>query len=291
MIDWLQVALSALSLGASYALVALGFVLVLNATRAVNFAQGDLVVAGGFLAVALAPAIPVPGVLLVPVVLAAMAVLGLAIAGAAYLPLRNRPPTAVFLSTIAVGIILQNAVLRLAGPEPKRGPALVEAPAIEIAGSVLSVQSATAILVAAVLITLLHLFLSATQAGRRMRAAAQDPETARALGIRVLPYVLSSFALAAALAGAAGMLVANQFFLTPADGGAFMLKAYIAVVIGGWGRIWGAVLGALLIAVFETVVATLVSHLIAEALLYAGLLLILLLRPQGLLGEAEGRRA
>jgi branched-chain amino acid transport system permease protein len=124
-----------------------------------------------------------------------------------------------------------------------------------------------------------------------LRATAQDREMAAALGVRVNAMIALSFMLAAALAGAAGTLLANQFFVTPTAGGALILKAYIAVVIGGWGSLAGAVMGALLVGLFETVVAAAVSYTAASALLYAALLLIRLLRPQGLLGEAAGRRA
>lgn len=104
-------------------------------------------------------------------------------------------------------------------------------------------QSLSMIATAAVLVALMHLLLERTQLGRRLRASAQDPEIARASGIPVVRLIVVAFALAGALAGAAGLLVANQFFLSPADGANYMLKAYIAVVIGGWGRVWGAVLG------------------------------------------------
>ena len=289
--DLLQLLLSALSLGSTYALVALGFVLILNATNAVNFAQGELVVAGGFLAVALSPLIPVPGIVLLPLVMLGTGAIGLLLSAVAFLPLRRRPPAAVFISTIAFGIILQNSVLALSGPEPGTASALVASGSTMLGDTAIGWQSLSMVAAAAVLIGLLHLLLEWTQLGRRMRAAAQDPDIARALGIPVVPLIVVSFALAGALAGAAGLLVANQFFLTPSDGANYMLKAYIAVVIGGWGRLWGAVLGALLIALFESFVAAGASHLVAEALLYLALLGVLAFRPTGLLGEAAGRRA
>ncbi len=130
-----------------------------------------------------------------------------------------------------------------------------------------------------------------TRLGRQLRATAQDREMAAALGIRVNLMIALTFAIGAALAGAAGTLLANQFFLTPTEGGSLILKAYIAVVIGGWGSLEGAVLGALLIALFETVVAAALSYTAASALLYGTTLAILFLRPQGLFGEAAGRRA
>jgi len=120
-----QLLVEVLALGAAYALVALGFVLILNATGAVNFAQGDMVMAGGFAAVLLANTLPVPGLALLPALLVGMAVLGAVVAVVAYMPLRRRPPEAVFISTIALGIILQNVANRLFGAEPIAGERLV----------------------------------------------------------------------------------------------------------------------------------------------------------------------
>src|SRR5579859_2581655 len=122
MVTLLQLALNGLALGAAYALVALGFVLVLNATGAVNFAQGDLVMAGGYAAAVLAAQLPLPGLALLPITIGGMALLGLAVAALGYFPLMQRPTTAVFVSTIAIGLVLQNAVLALFGPEPRGAP-------------------------------------------------------------------------------------------------------------------------------------------------------------------------
>lgn len=286
-----QLLVNAAALGAAYALVALGFVLVINATGAVNFAHGDLVMAGGFLSVALTGVLPLPGIVLLPAAAALMALVGLALSATAYLPLRDRPPVAVFISTIAVGVMLQNGANAIFGAAPRGGPPLAGDGALSLGGLVLDRQSAAVITVGAVLLVGIHLLLAHTQLGRRMRATAQDPEMARALGIRTGRMVALTFALAAALAGAAGLLLSNRYFVTPGEGGSLMLKAYIAVVIGGWGRIGGAVIGALLIALFESVIAAFLSQPVAEAALYAVLLIVLFARPGGLLGEVEGRRA
>ena len=287
----LQLLINGIALGAAYALVALGFVLVLNATAAVNFAQGDLVMAGGLLGVALAPIIPLPGIALLPVVLVLMAALGLALALAAYLPLRGRPPVSVFISTIAVGIILQNGASVLFGPEPRAAPALLSGGTIQIGGLVVAEQSLAIIVVAALLIAGQQWLFGRTQLGRRLRATAQDPEMARACGVPVTAMILVTFALGTAYAGAAGLLLANRYFVTPTAGGDLILKAYIAVTIGGWGSVPGAVVGALLIALFEVGVSSVLSYPVALGLLYATLLVILVARPQGLFGEAARRRA
>lgn len=287
----LQLAINGSALGAAYALVALGFVLILNATAAVNFSQGDLVAAGGFLSVTLAGHLPVPGVLLLPLVAMLMAVLGLAVSAVAYWPLRDRPPVAVFISTIALGIVIQNGLNGLFGAEPRAAPPLIGGGYLEFLGMAIARQSLAIVGVAAFLISGTHLLLSHTQFGRRLRATAQDREAAAALGINVGAMVALTFALATALAGVAGVLLANQFFVTPTHGTDFIVKAYIAVVIGGWGRLGGAVAGAMIVALFETVVAAYADYAVAAGLLYAALLAILVLRPQGLFGETGGRRA
>jgi branched-chain amino acid transport system permease protein len=287
----LQLLISGLALGAAYALVALGFVLVLNASRAVNFAHGDLVAAGGFVTVALASLLPLPAILLLPAVLAIMAAIGLGIAALAYFPLSRRPPAALFVSTIAVGLIIRNTLDALFGAAPRAGPPLLGAGAMEFGPTAISRQSLAIIAAAALLVALLWALLAKTRTGKRLRASAEDPEMARALGVPVARMVALAFALAAALAGAAGLLLANQFFVTPEDGGALMLKAYVAAALGGWGRLAGAVAGALGIALFEVGVAALLSYPVAEALLYATALAILALRPHGLFPEHAGQRA
>jgi branched-chain amino acid transport system permease protein len=286
-----QIALNALALGSAYALVAIGFVLVLNATTAVNFAHGEGVVAGGFAAVALAillpPDIPIPGLLLLPGVLLVTALLGLAIGALAYLPIRKRPPISVFVSTIAVGIIIANGLNATFGAAPRTAPPLIGVGTIEFLGASLSRQSLAIIGITTVLMSGLAMVLQRTQLGRQFRACAQDPEMARALGIRLTRITMISFALGTAFAGAAGLLLAHQFFISPSDGGTLILKAYIAVVIGGWGSLRGAAAGAMLIAFFEVGVATFSSQPLAEGLLYIAVLLVLFFRPQGLFGEPQ----
>jgi branched-chain amino acid transport system permease protein len=301
-----QLLVEVLALGAAYALVALGFVLILNATGAVNFAQGDLVMAGGFGAVLLANTLHVPGLVLLPVLLAGMALLGAVVALLAYMPLRRQPAEAVFISTIAVGIILQNVANRLFGAEPIAAPPLLGGGRVRFAGVNASVQSLAIIGVAALLIAALYVLFTHTQIGRRLRATAQDREVAMAIGIPVDRMIAGTFAVGAALAGAAGLLLSSAFFVTPTAGADYMVKAYIAVVIGGWGSIQGAVAGALLIGAFEVLYPslpllipallqmpssdTVFSQTTSTIVLDVAVLLILVARPQGLFGEAVRTR-
>ena len=300
-----QLLVNGVALGAAYALCALGFVLIVNATGAVNFAQGDMVMVGGLAAVALAALLDVPGIVLLPLVVLLTAALGLAFSAIAYFPLRARPAVSVFISTIGVGIMLQNAAIAGFGPEPRTGPSLLGGGTIRLGGIILSLQSLAIVVVAAALLLAQHILFNRTRLGIEMRATAQDREMAAALGIRVNAMIALTFALATALAGGAGVLLANAYFVTPTDGGNYMLKAYIAATIGGWGSLPGAVAGALLIAVFEVLFpslpllvpgldgapAWLFSQTSATVILYLALLMILMVRPQGLFGEAAQRRA
>lgn len=289
-----QLLINSVALGAAYALVALGFVLVLNATTAVNFAHGETVVAGGFLAIALASLVAnasIPGIALLPLVLIGMAAFGLVIAWLVYVPLRHQPPVTIFISTIAFGIIVSNSLNAVFGAAPHAAPPLFGGDQVTLGTLVIGEQALSTIAVAGLLLIATGLLLTRTQLGRRLRACAQDSEMARAIGINLTAMTALAFALATALAGAAGLLLANQFFVTAHDGSGFMLKAYIAVVIGGWGSLRGAAAGALLIAMFEVFVAAALSQPVAEAALYLALFAVLVFRPQGLFGEAAQRRA
>ncbi|NLZ42709.1 MAG: branched-chain amino acid ABC transporter permease, partial [Comamonadaceae bacterium] len=295
---------NALALGASYALLALGFVLILNATASVNFAHGDMVMAGGYVGIALSSLLAVPGILLLPLVVLAMAVFGFLLSWLAYFPLRDRPPVSVFISTIALGIVLQNSSNAINGAEPRKGPALFADGSL-VMGPVVVGQQALAIIAAAtVLIVAQHMLLNRTSLGRKLRATAQDRQMAEAVGIRVNRMIALTFALGSGLAGAAGLMLANTFFVSPTDGTNYIIKAYIAVTIGGWGSLTGAVCGALIIAMFEVLLPSLpvlvrgidalspwmFTQTTSTILLYLCLLAIMFLRPQGLFGEAVQRR-
>ncbi len=301
----LQLLLNAVALGASYALLALGFVLILNATGAVNFTHGDIVMAGGYVAIGLHSYLGWPAAALLPIIVLVMAVGGLLFSLLAYFPLKNRPPVSVFISTIALGIVFQNTANALIGAEPMKGPPLLGEGQLGFAGMVISQQALGIIVVAAVLIGAQHLLLNHTGIGRRLRATAQDRAMAEAIGIRVNSMIALTFAIACALAGAAGLMLANTFFVSPTDGSNYILKAYIAVTIGGWGNLYGALCGAMLIALFEvlfpslpvlipqlkSIAPWLFTQTMSSIVLYIGLLAIMFFRPQGLFGEKVQKRA
>ena len=275
----------------AYALVALGFVLALNAAGAVNFAHGDLVVLGGAVAVFVGLWLGLPAALLLPLVAMAIGLVGILAARIAILPLASRPPEATFVATIALAAIIEQGLTVALGGAPRTAPPLVGSGSVEIAGVVLGRQPLAIVGLGAILVAAVWFLLERTQAGRRMRAVAADRTMARAVGIPVGRTVTLSLALAGALAGIAGVLLGHQFLVAPTQGAGHMLKAYIAVAIGGWGSVPGALVGALGIGLFETFVAARFGDAWASAALYVAVLAVLALRPQGLFGEPVGRRA
>jgi branched-chain amino acid transport system permease protein len=257
----------------------------------VNFAHGDLVVLGGAVAVLLGAWLGLPGFLLLPLVALALAGAGVLAAYVAILPLARRPPEATFVATIALAAMIEQTLTVTMGAAPRTTPPLLGSGAVVIAGVPLGLQPLAIVIVGAVLVAALWFLLECTQVGRRMRAVAADRPMARAVGIPVRRYVTLSLALSGALAGIAGFLLGHQFLVTPTQGGGHMLKAYIAVALGGWGSVPGALIGALAIGLFETFVSAEVGDAWASAALYIAVLLVLTLRPRGLFGEPLGQRA
>lgn len=303
-----QLILNTLSLGAAYSLLAIGFVLVLNATGAVNLAHGSFVVLGGFISASLGSVLQIPGIFILPFVLVGMVVIGGILSLIAYYPLRDRPAVSVFISTISMGAIFETGTLLIFGPSPRVGPPIISSDAFHLGGVVLSVQSLSVIVLAVVLVTAQYLVLSRTVLGKRLRAVAQDREMAAALGMNVALMIVITFGIAAALAGAAGLMFANTFFITPGDGEAYIIKTYVAATMGGWGSLRGAVVGALIVAAFEVLIPAvpliapwvtdmapflraMFSTTASTIVLYVVFLVVLFFRPQGLFGEAVQQRA
>lgn len=208
----------------------------------------------------------------------------------AWAPLRKRPIEATFIAAIAIGIVIQNGLTATFGGAPQAPPPLGSG-GVRLGGVYISSQAAWTLAFAGLAFAAVAFVLLKTQLGRRLRAAAEDPDIAAAHGIPVIRMAFLAFIAAGALAGLAGALLASQHYATPTTGADYILKAYIAATAAGWGRILPTAVAALAIALFETVGAALVSHAAAEGALYLAFVLLLAIRPQGLAGEAVGRRA
>lgn len=288
----LQLIVDGLALGAVYALAALAFVLIINGIGAVNLAHGDLVILGGGLAIVMAGWAPsCPGVVFLPVIAIVMALAGLALAAVIPLGRRRDSSDDVAIGTFAVGAILAAILAATLGHTPVVGRPLLAAGGLSVAGIVLAPQSLVVIAVTAVLVPAVHLLLSATQFGRRLRAAGQDPDLARTLGIRTRRLAAITLVFGTALAGIAGMLLADRFAIAPAYGLDILVKSYIAVAIAGWGQAGAAAAIAVLMALFETAVSAVAPAVLADGLVYAALLVVLTFQPRGLFGPAAQRRA
>lgn len=285
-----QVAVDGLAMGSIYALVALGLLFIFNATRIVNFAQGQLLMIGAFLAVTAvvqhgwSPAVAYPATLI------AMAVIGLIFCIITYAPLRGLPEPLVILTTSAMGIVIENLALIVWGPLPRSLPTPLQVSALRIAGFVLSGQVIFIFGATAVLLLAQWLFLTRTSFGIAMQATSQDLHMARLVGIKVRRVVAAAFMLGAAFAGVGGILVAPLFLAEPSMGGSLGLKAFVVCVIGGFGSLPGAVLGGLSLGVIETFASRYISSDYRDAYAFIILVAVLFLRPRGLFGEKISER-
>jgi branched-chain amino acid transport system permease protein len=281
----LQLVVNGLAMGCIYALVALGFLLIYQAVGALNFAQGELVMLGGFLGITLALGLKLPLLVAFLLTILLMAVVGWLFQRVAYYPLRNRPFAAVIISTVGVSIALRNAAQIIWGPNPLSFPGPFGAEPLRIAGTSVLPQHLFIIVVTLLLLAAQYWFFTRTALGRQLQATAQDAEMARLMGIPVGRMIGATFMLSAAMAGVAGLLLAPVFFVTTDMGGMVMLKAFVASIIGGFGSIPGAIVGALFVGVMETFVAAYVSSAYKDAFAFLILLLVLFVAPRGLFGE------
>jgi branched-chain amino acid transport system permease protein len=286
-----QLLFTGLGIGAIYALVALGFVLLIRAASVVNFAQGEFSMLGAYAMVVLSDMLGVPYWVALPAAVVLMAGFGVLFAGATYWPLRHRGQMPVIISTIGASIFLANTVLALYGPSPAVLPGLFDTPGFEAGGVFMDSQYIAIMVTAAVMVLLQFLIFEKTLLGKKLQATSQDKEMASLLGIPVALMVLITFAYSAALGGLAGILVAPVLFVSVGMGTIISLKAFAANIIGGFGNIPGAILGGLALGVVETFGAAYVSVPYKDALAFGLLLLFLLIRPQGLFGEKIAEKA
>jgi branched-chain amino acid transport system permease protein len=286
----LQLLVNGLVVGSIYALVALGLLLIFNSVQIVNFAQGQLLMLGAFIGISGAVAHDLPVGLAWLITLAAMAVLGVVFMAIAYYPLRGRPPFLVILTTIAIGIVLENLAIIVWGPLPVSLPSPVSGPALRLPGAVISRHQILVLAVTGVVLLAQWLFLTRTRFGILMQATAQDLTMARLVGIRVRTTITIAFVIGAMLAGLAGLLVAPIFLAEPTMGGILGLKGFVVSVVGGFGSLPGAVIGGLALGVLETFGARYISSDFRDAYAFIVLIAMLALRPRGLFGEKSDER-
>ncbi len=287
---FLQQFINGLSLGSIYALIALGYTMVYGIVTLINFAHGDIMMmgayAGYFVLVALgASSGGFAAALLVAMVFCGF--LGVAIERLAYRPLRNAPRLNSLITAIAVELILQNMmrVLPFAGPDPKQFPAL-NVPAIVIGPVSIPGIKALVIIASVLLMLALHILVNYTRTGKAMRSVSYDMQASSLMGINVNKTIAVTFAIGSVLAGAGGVLYASAYpQVDPLMGYMPGLKAFVAAVLGGIGSIPGAMIGGVILGIAETMTKGYGPSQYADAISFGILILILLVKPTGLLGK------
>jgi branched-chain amino acid transport system permease protein len=297
---------NALTLGSIYALIALGYTMVYGIIELINFAHGDVFMVGAFTAFwLLTVPLAMHGnidnplllagvlVLIFVVVMIAMGIVGVLIERFAYRPLRNAPRLAPLLTAIGVSFILQNIIQIMFGASPKRSPQIFGNDArFDLLGASISYRSVFIFLLALFLIFALQIFVGRTRLGRAMRSTAQDREAAQLMGVNINRTIAITFFIGSALAGAAGVVSALHFGQVQFNMGFTAgLKAFTAAVLGGIGNTTGAALGGFFIGFVEVYSGQFGLFRWSEALVFAVLILVLVFRPSGLLGQPTAERA
>lgn len=281
------VLMSGIAMGAIYGLVALGFVLLINAVNIINIAQGEFLMLGSFFIFTFTAMWGLPLPIAFVAMLLAAAVVGVVFELTAYRPLRGGDLATFIVSTLAASLVIRNVALNVWGPYPFAFRQPFDGAILRLGGLRVNPQHLLIVGVTAVLMAALYYFFFHTRLGKMMRAMSQDPATASLLGIPVARIGTITFIMAACIGGTAGVLVAPIFFVNIEVGFAIGLKAFIATIIGGWGSVPGAIAGGVLLGVVEVLAAAYISSQYKDAFAFVFLILFLLARPQGIFGEVS----
>lgn len=289
----LQLLVGGIAVGSIYALIGVGFALYLRAMRLLNFSHGEMLTTGALLGLLLTTKAGLPFPIVFPLAIVGTALIGVVLERVVYRPLwlKSDDPFLVHtvFATLAVGTILTNLSLRVGGPFEVRYPAPLGAGVIRLGPVVVLPQRILVLVVAVVLVALLQLFFKRTKAGLAMRAVMLDRETAQLMGIDVRQSIALTFALSSALAAAAGILVAPIIFWSFHMGSIIGIKSFAALTLGGLYSFPGAIVGGLLVGVLESFTGLFLSSTYRDVIVFSILILMLLVRPYGLLGRKQGR--
>lgn len=290
MSQFLQVLLSGLATGSIYALAAIGFALVWQAAHTVNFAQGEFVMVPAFFVLIGMGFFGMPFWLALGFgLVVSMLVLGYAFKKLIVEPILPHGGITLIIATMALAILLKETVKEFYSAEAQPFPALFSNAPMNFFGAAVSMQDILNLLVSLGVVILLTLFLNRTRTGRCMQAAAQNPAVAEILGVDVKRMVLYTFLINAALAALASFLITPVYLAKFSNGETIGLIAFIAAIVGGFNQIRGALVGGLLVGVLDNLTATYVTAQYRAALPLVLLIVIILVRPQGIMGTSEGR--
>lgn len=288
MMNFLSYLINGISLGSVYAIIALGYTMVYGIAKMLNFAHGDIIMVGGFTAFTVVSTMggsPIVGILAAVVI---CTVLGVAVERIAYRPLRDASPLAVLITAIGVSYLLQNVALLMFGSNARQFTSVVDLPPLKLAGGELSISSVTIVTILACVAIMagLMFFINKTKIGQAMLAVSEDRGAATLMGINVNRTIAITFAIGSALAAIAGVLLCSAYpSLTPYTGSMPGIKAFVAAVFGGIGSIPGALIGGVLLGVIENLTKAYISSQLSDAIVFSVLIIVLLVRPTGILGK------
>lgn len=288
MVGLLSNLVNGISLGSVYAIIALGYTMVYGIAKMLNFAHGDVIMVGGYLSFISMMYLGLHPLIAVLIAIAGCTLLGIVIERLAYKPLREAPSLDVLITAIGVSYLLQNIALLIWKSDPKIYPSIIQTEPIRLFNGQLIISSVTIITVLANILIMvgLTLFTSRTKMGKAMRACSEDKQAAQLMGINVNSTISLTFAIGSGLAAIAGVLLCSAYpTLMPTTGAMPGIKAFTAAVLGGIGSIPGAMLGGLVLGVVEIFAKAYIGTQFSDAIVFGVLIVVLLIKPAGLLGK------
>ena len=284
--SFLNYLVSGLSLGSVYAIIALGYTMVYGIAKMLNFAHGDVIMVGAYICFFAFTRYGLNPFLSVVLAMLVCTCLGIVIEKLAYKPLRAAPSLAVLITAIGVSYLLQNLALLFWSSNPKVFNPIIPNKSINIGGITVSYITILTIVVCVAIMIVLTTFINKTKLGKAMRAVSEDKGAAQLMGIDVNTTISVTFAIGSGLAAIAGVLLCSAYpNLTPTTGSMPGIKAFTAAVFGGIGSIPGAFLGGLLLGIIENLAKAYISTQISDAIVFGVLIIVLLVKPAGLLGK------
>lgn len=277
-----------LSLGSVYAIIALGYTMVYGIAKMLNFAHGDVIMVGAYVCFCAMSYLGLPPLVGVLLAIVACTVLGIVVEKLAYKPLRNAPSLDVLITAIGVSYFLENAALLIWKSDPKTFPNIVDLPSVVLFDGQLTISAVTivTILCCVAIAVGLTTFVNKTRMGKAMRACSEDRGAATLMGINVNSTISLTFAIGSGLAAIAGVLMCSAYpTLVPTTGLMPGLKAFVAAVVGGIGSIPGAFIGGIVLGIIEIFAKAYIGTQLADAIVFAILIVVLLIKPSGILGK------